>query len=47
MRTPFWRMLASDIGSKRRIVSSCRFRWFRRALASLRRFIILTLAAEG
>jgi hypothetical protein len=26
---------------KRRIVSSRRFRWFQRALASLRRFVIL------
>jgi hypothetical protein len=29
------------------LFSSRRFRWFRRALASLRRFVILRLAAEG
>jgi hypothetical protein len=36
LRTPFWRMLARVIGG---IVSSCWFRWFRRALASLRRLM--------
>jgi hypothetical protein len=32
---------------KRRIVFLPQVSWFRRALASLRRFVILRLAAEG